>query len=106
MKNEIISLPASVRNRLEQAETLVELGRPQEAQTILQQIGQELAKSHPELLVLLAATQMGKSRLSVEHFESNSETVETEHRFMGLRYGSEIRTTSTSITKRRSYSLV
>lgn len=101
----IVSFPASVQRRLDQAQALLRQDRPAEALSALQQAGAELARTAPELFALVVAAQMGMTRIMIEEQESSVHTVRTDRYALGVRYGRDETTTSDTRTKSRSISL-
>ena len=101
----IVSFPASVQRRLDRAQALLRQDRPDEALSALQQAGAELARTAPELFVLLVAAQMGMRRIAFEEQESNVHTVRTDRYGLGVRYGRDETTTTDTRTKTRTIRL-
>lgn len=102
---EIVSFPASVQRRLDQAQALLRQDRPAEVLSALQQAGAELARTAPELFALVVAAQMGARRITFEEQESNVHTVRTDRYALGVRYGRDETTITDKKTKRRTINL-
>lgn len=102
---EIVSFPRSVQDKLERAQTLLRQDRPAEARSALQEAGTELARTAPDLFVLMSASQMGARRIAFEESEANTRTVRTDRYVLGFRVGHEETTTTDLRTKGRSISL-
>lgn len=102
---EVVTFPASVQRRLDQAQALLRQDRPSEALSALQQAGAELARTAPELFVLLVASQMGITKITVEEAERDVRTVRNDRYAMGVHYGCDKTTTTEVRLKRRSIRL-
>lgn len=87
--NELVSLPGSIRQRIEHAQRLLEQGRPQEAATQMQSAELELAKSSPELFAILTALNKGYRGIRATQTEYSTTHFKVEHRFLGILVGEE-----------------
>lgn len=103
---EIVSFPASVQRRLDQAQALLRQNRPAEALSALQQAGAELARSSPELFALLVASQSGATRLVVEETQTETRTVENGRYALGVRYAHDAETTTVTKTVTKTIRLL
>lgn len=81
---ELATLPSSIRQRLELAETLTQQNRPDEAKSVLAQAALELAKSAPELCALVLAAACGAKGVAgrIQERKMTMERVQTN--FLGL----------------------
>ena len=102
---DIVSFPRSVQDKLDRAQALLRQDRPAEALSAMQQAGTELARTAPELFVLMVASQMGARHIAFEESEMNSRTVRTDRYILGLRVGHDETTTTEMRTKGRSVGL-
>lgn len=102
---EIVSFPSSVQNRLAQAHDLLRQGRPSEALTALQQAGTELARTSPELFVLAVASQLGARSITLEQTEMDTTAIRTDRHAFGVRYGHDVKTTTNTNVKRKTFTL-
>lgn len=105
ISGDVVSFPASIQRRLDQAQALLRQGRASEALSALQQAGAELARSSPELFVLVVASQMGLRRITFEEHEANAHTLRTERYVLGVRCGHTESTTTDSKASRKSFRL-
>lgn len=103
--NELATLPASIRQRLELAQTLASQNRPQEAANVLSQVGAELARTHPELCALIAAAQMGYTRIDSIHSERTTGYERVEYKLFGFPIAEEWVPVTTTKTVMKSYRL-
>ena len=99
--NDLITLPASVRSRIEAATQLAEQQRPNEASAMLTAAGQALAFAQPELVALLLASQLGRDRIVATMTETNQYVNETRKTFLGIQYGCDrqVRTVTRIVAK-------
>lgn len=81
---ELATLPASIRERLEQARSLAQQGQSHEAQTIVRDATTELARSNPELAALIFAAQAGYRGILWETLEEHTVMERVEYRFFGI----------------------
>jgi ABC-type oligopeptide transport system substrate-binding subunit len=87
--SEIVSVPSSVRVRLEQAETLLAQNRPREAEAAFKAAGSELARTQPELATMLVAAQMGHRDIAAAIKEVKTTTERVERRVLGVKVGEQ-----------------
>jgi hypothetical protein len=106
---DITSLPASVRARFERAEGQASRDRAEAAMAMMQQAQAlymaaqaELARSSPELFGLLHALPLGCRQYTVYDEQYWTETTPVDRHFLGIRVGSEPRTTYKSHISRRT----
>lgn len=91
-------MPTSLRNRLAQAEKMIESRNPQQTDQgvqMLAQIGAELARTHPELLGLIIASQLGHSSITATQNKSVTTTTQTTKKVLGITYGVDENTVTT-----------
>ncbi|MHB8637442.1 MAG: hypothetical protein ACYC96_13320 [Fimbriimonadaceae bacterium] len=110
--SEIISLPASVREQIEEARQLALQNQHEEAcevlteaQETLREMGKTLAHSHPELCALLLARQLGHRQIIAVDAEIDTLTVTRHHELFGFRIGKEVTTTTNTKTRQRTLRL-
>lgn len=87
--NELVSIPGSIRQRIEHAQRLLEQDRPKEAESQLRAAELELARSSPELYAVLAAMNRGYRGMEVSQTEYTRNHYKVEHRFLGILIGEE-----------------
>lgn len=81
---ELATLPSSIRQRLELAQSLMNEDRPQEARTVLAQAAVELAKVAPELSTLVQAAAYGAKGIAGRIRERHTTMERVETRIFGL----------------------
>lgn len=81
---ELITVPTSIRERLEQAQLLAKQDKYDEAEALLKQMGTELASTRPELHALLIAGYMGFAQTSAEEIETNTQFQKEEFKLLGV----------------------
>lgn len=104
MMNELATLPASIRQRLEMAQSLADRGRTAEAHGAYSEVLAVLARSSPDLCAVLLATLMGKNGVTSTTVEERHFVQRIEHTFLGILIAEEwvpmtTRTTSTRTIK-------
>ena len=100
------NLPASIRQRLELAQQYADRGQYNQADNVLQEMARSLASSAPELCALLMAGQMGYQGFDHTQSEQDVRTRRVEKRMMGVKYGEDVETTTTTRTTTVRYRLV
>jgi len=103
--NEFVTFPASVQQKLDDANALLHYGRPQEAMNAYQQAGVELARTNPMLLGALLAGQMGFRQITFDYADMYQTTVEVEHRILGFKVGCDVTVSTSSYRNSRSVRL-
>ena len=96
--NEIVNLPSSIKERLQEARSLAQSNRSSEAEQIVREAGRALATAHPEVCALLLAAEAGYRGIAAMHTESTTTTVRTEHKVLGVRACARTQTTTETKT--------
>lgn len=81
---ELATLPTSIRQRLELAQSLINEKRPEEARTVLAQAAVELAKVAPELSALVQAAAYGAKGVVGRIRERHTTMERVETRILGF----------------------
>lgn len=81
---ETSTLPASIRQRLELAQTLSDDNRPRDAQAVFAEACVELAKTAPELCGVLVSSAVGKNGFFVKKREVTESVERIEYRVFGF----------------------
>lgn len=81
---ELATLPTSIRQRLELAETLTQQNRPEEAKSVLGQAALELAKTAPELCALVLAAACGAKSVAGRIQERKTTMERVQSNFLGI----------------------
>lgn len=89
---DIVTVPQSILQRLEQVQSLNAQNRRPEASAALAQVFSELARSQPELCGLLMATQLGHRQVTFQQTVTNVNSVVNDRRFLGITYGQDVKT--------------
>ncbi|MBS1722964.1 MAG: hypothetical protein JSS66_08440 [Armatimonadetes bacterium] len=102
---ELATVPRSLRERLEQVQALVSQGRPAEAETQLRAAETELARSRPDLYMILQAIRHGYRGIQFEDAEYNTYMQRVEKRWWGILVGEDWvpHTTTRRTVKRISF---
>lgn len=99
--SELVTLPASLRQRLELAQSLATQNRPQEAAMVAHQAMAELARCQPDLCALLMAAEMGYHGISATTIEQRTTMERVTRTFLGFPIGEEWQpVTTTTMTTR------
>lgn len=88
MKDQV-TIPSSIRARLELAEKLHSQNRPLEAEAQYRAADQELARVAPELYTLLEGTRLGRPYLRMLEVEKKITMERIEYKFCGIPVGEE-----------------
>lgn len=88
--NELPALPGSIRQRLARVQNLLAEGRPQEAETQMRNVEAELARSHPELFVLLIANSRGYRGIRFTSSEYRSGIEKVKREWFGKSFGEAV----------------
>ena len=102
--NEIRSVPASIRDRIERAESgmlPVTAGQLPE----LSASSLDVLRSNPEILALLSAVAGGARQITAEYVETNTDVTDRERQVFGIRYGAEHSTVTTTKVVRKTIRL-
>lgn len=102
---DIVTVPKSILQRLEQVQTLNSQHRGAEANSVLAQTLVEIARSNPELCAVLIAAQMGHRQITLQQTVQSSTMVTSDRRIFGLTYGQDIKRTTTTTTTTRTIRL-
>jgi len=94
---ELTTLPVSVRQHIEAAQTLAQQNKVPEAQDLIKAAIVELARSQPLQCALLVSGLLGHQGIQCVHSVSKSKVRVVEHRFLGIKIG-EDRTHDTDTT--------
>lgn len=81
---ELTTLPTSIRQRLELAQSLADENRPQEARAVLAQAAVELSKIAPELGAVVQAAAMGAKGIAGRICERHTTMERVERRCFGF----------------------
>lgn len=92
--HDLESLPISIRQRYEQAQTLVEQGKPDQAQLVLQEMARTLASTEPMLCALFLAGSLGLSGIEKRVETRRTNTTETPRMLFGVQVGRDVTTTT------------
>ncbi len=107
MSNYLEKLPLSVQQQLSRVYMLAERAANggHVTQSEMHQAVTALAQAAPELTVLLLASSMGKSTLSLVESNVNIETDQVVKKVLGITYHTETNTKTNQTTRRRDISL-
>lgn len=104
--HDLESLPLSIRQRYEQAQTLAEQGRPDQAQLVIQEMARTLASTAPELCTLLIAGMLGFNGIGYETEQRRTDRSVTVRTAFGIQIGEDVTTTTHVDTVRKSWTLI
>lgn len=93
--SEIATVPRSLREQLDQVQSLVSQGRQSQAASLLRAAEGELARTHPELFALLRVARLGYQGIAVTHTEVTHSHQLVERRFLGFVIDQELRPVTT-----------
>jgi hypothetical protein len=102
---DIVTVPNSILQRLNQVQQLASQNRMPEASATLAQALVEIARTQPELGALMVAAHLGYSGLSFQQTVQSTNHYVTDRSIFGIRYGQDERTTTTTNTTTRSIRL-
>lgn len=87
--HELATLPTSLRQRLELARSLMNDGRPNEAQDVLAKAAVELARAAPELSAAVLAAAIGAKGVTGRIVESHTTMEKRQYSFLGIFFHEE-----------------
>lgn len=102
---DIVTVPKSILQRLEQVQSLASQNRMPEANQALGQALVEIARSQPELCALVLANQLGHRQLSLQQTVQQVDTYVTDRQIFGLTYGKDVKTVRSTTTTTRTMRL-
>lgn len=91
--NDIITLPASVQARLQEARTLASQNRFEDADHLVRETGRALATAQPELCATLLASTQGYCGVLATTTELTTKTVEKNIVVLGTTVGRDVQVT-------------
>ena len=87
---ELTSLPVSVRQHIEAAQTLALQNRVPEAQDLIRTAIVELSKTQPRECALLVAGLLGHQGIQCVRSVSKTTTHLVEHKIFGIKFGEDL----------------
>lgn len=98
-------LPASIRQRLELAQSLMNENRPKDDRGVFAQACVELARTSPEMAAILMAAVAGKHEISWTSVEERHSIERVQHSIFGIPIAEEWIPTTSRITTTRTITI-